>query len=189
MVFKRGRIPWNKGLTKEQDGRLYHGKHHHNWRPELHTGEKILCACGCGDSRPKYDSKGRRAYFIIGHATKGRFVKGRGMAEKNRFWKGGRYIHRGYVYIYSPEHPRAIRRRYISEHVLVMEKHLGRYLRTGEVVHHKDGNRQNNEISNLRLVLVNTHKTRYADAYKEGLKMGFARAFILFSLLNKDREI
>jgi len=39
--------------------------------------------------------------------------------------------------------------RTVSEHRLVVEGVLGRKLRKGEVVHHIDGDRQNNEKSNL----------------------------------------
>lgn len=57
----------------------------------------------------------------------------------------------GYVRIYAPEHPHAKLNR-VFEHRFVMEKHIGRYLLPGEMVHHKDGNRQNNDISNLELM-------------------------------------
>ena len=46
-------------------------------------------------------------------------------------WKGGRLIDKdGYVLVYSPGHPHARRprKKYVVEHRLVMEKHLGRYL-------------------------------------------------------------
>ena len=67
-------------------------------------------------------------------------------------WKGksetGSYIH-----IYMPEHPRAVRKRkYVPEHVVVMEKVLGRYLDGKEIVHHKDGNKKNNNPKNLQLM-------------------------------------
>src|SRR6478609_2658448 len=39
----------------------------------------------------------------------------------------------------------------ICEHRLLMEAHLGRSLLKTEVVHHKDGNKQNNSIDNLQL--------------------------------------
>lgn len=40
---------------------------------------------------------------------------------------------------------------YILEHRFVMAEHLGRLLRNDETVHHVDGNRKNNVITNLQL--------------------------------------
>lgn len=76
----------------------------------------------------------------------------REIGEKSRAWKGGRIIDSyGYVQIWKPEHPNAKIAGYIHEHRLVMSEHLGRPLLTKENVHHKDGNRQNNKLSNLEL--------------------------------------
>lgn len=62
----------------------------------------------------------------------------------------------GYVLILKPDHPRAYSGKYVPEHILVMEESLGRLLDPSiESVHHIDGDRQNNEISNLQL------RTRY----------------------------
>lgn len=43
------------------------------------------------------------------------------------------------------------------EHILVMENHLQRSLQKGEVVHHLDGDKTNNDISNLDLCSVAEH--------------------------------
>ncbi len=66
-------------------------------------------------------------------------------------WKGGRLIRSGYILVYSPNHPARVAKQYAYEHRLIMEKHLGRYLKRTERVHHIDGNKLNNKIENLLL--------------------------------------
>lgn len=54
---------------------------------------------------------------------------------------------------------------YVLEHRLAMAQHLGRPLHRWETVHHVDGNRTNNDISNLQLVNGN-HGTGYSARCK-----------------------
>lgn len=71
---------------------------------------------------------------------------------------GKRYrLSSGYIAVYMPDHPRAGVRNCVYEHDLVMEKHIGRFLDDGEVVHHIDGNKENNDISNLMLLTNSEH--------------------------------
>ena len=73
--------------------------------------------------------------------------------DKHIKWKGGviRRPNHGYVYVYSPKHPHAVRN-YVKEHRLVMEKHLDRYLIPSEAVHHRNGIKDDNRIKNLEIV-------------------------------------
>lgn len=91
--------------------------------------------------------------------------------EKHPSWKGGRTEHSaGYWQIWKPEHPRADRKGYVYEHIVVMETIVGRYLTKGEVVHHRDHDRKNNDPGNLELFAshaahMRTHHAARLTAY------------------------
>lgn len=57
--------------------------------------------------------------------------------------------------------------KYKLRHRAIMEKHLGRKLTRSEVVHHKDENRLNNDISNLQLMTKSEHDRYHADKRAE----------------------
>lgn len=81
--------------------------------------------------------------------------------EKNHAWNGGRALDKsGYVLLHRPGHPDANSNGYIREHRLVMAEKLGRRLGRSEVVHHIDGNRQNNSPDNLELYACNADHLR-----------------------------
>lgn len=71
----------------------------------------------------------------------------------NPKWRGGYVISKGYKYIYNPAHPNSTKMGYVLEHRLAMEKKLGRRLKPTEIVHHKNGVKTDNKISNLVLCL------------------------------------
>ena len=57
----------------------------------------------------------------------------------------------GYVYRMEPDHANAGVNGSMAEHTLVMSQMLGRPLRSGETVHHKNGIRDDNRPDNLEL--------------------------------------
>ena len=65
---------------------------------------------------------------------------------------------RGYRWLYVSENGRRRARR---EHRVIVERHIGRRLEPWEVVHHKDGNPSNNQISNLEVVEFGAHTAEH----------------------------
>lgn len=72
---------------------------------------------------------------------------------------GGRTKKRadGYVGVFVPEHPNASKSGFVMEHILVVEKNIGRYLEKGMVVHHINGIRNDNRIENLKVMSFKEH--------------------------------
>jgi hypothetical protein len=111
--------------------------------------EFVYCGCGCRKTKPKYDKVGIAKAFITGHyiRTRKRVVR--------------RIRNDGYVLVHLPEHPFCDVYGYVLEHRYVMEQFLGRYLTKEEVVHHKDRNTSNNDISNLELMIRGAHSRHH----------------------------
>ena len=132
--------------------------------------------------------------FKEGHIPWNKNLKGIHLSPETEFksgnrphnWKGGRTIHKGYINIYKPNHPRTSSTGYVSEHRLVMEQHLGRYLERHELVHHKDGNKQNNNILNLCSTTREKHRMGYGKGYKDGFDKGFTVALLFFLMINNS---
>ena len=74
---------------------------------------------------------------------------------RKRFRFIGRH---GYIYLYKPDHPNAYAGGTIMEHRWIMSQHLGRPLTKDELVHHINGDRQDNRIENLELTNRSEHK-------------------------------
>lgn len=86
--------------------------------------------------------------------------RGRHTGPAHGSWKEGRIVDKdGYVLLWCAEKRRK-HTHYVLEHHLVMEAHIGRRLRKGEVVHHRDKNKANNQIENLELFASNAEHLR-----------------------------
>ena len=78
---------------------------------------------------------------------------------RNPNWRGGRVIaSNGYVLLrVGIGHHLADVRGYAYEHRVIAEQTLGRRLREGEIVHHRDGDKQNNVPENIEVVASTAH--------------------------------
>ncbi len=77
--------------------------------------------------------------------------QGVGSGKNNPAWMGGRRIRTdGYVAVWTPDGERL-------EHQIVMERKIGRPLRDGEITHHIDRNKSNNDPENLCLTTRSDH--------------------------------
>lgn len=78
-------------------------------------------------------------------------------------WKDGRcQTSRGYLLVKTPNdyqlrEDEEKKPKYIFEHRFVMEQHLGRRLESEEIVHHKNGIKNDNRLENLALMTFANH--------------------------------
>jgi hypothetical protein len=99
-------------------------------------------------------------------------LKEKFMMENNHKWKGGKIIENGYVKIKTPGHPCG-HCNYVSEHRLIAEKALGRYLKPDEKVHHINGNKLDNRNSNLLICSNSYHRWLHEQMARAYMKEHF----------------
>lgn len=127
---------------------------------------KHTCQCGCGGVitiQIQHHVRGVPR-FLDGHYSRANNPMTGRFADKNPNYNSGRHISpAGYVLVLVPPERRRGKSKYVPEHRLVVEAHIGRELTDGEVVHHKDRNKTNNHIDNLQVMTPEEHSQLHAD--------------------------
>jgi len=84
-------------------------------------------------------------------------------------YKGGKSrTTQGYIHILLKGHPRTNCKNYVPEQVLVVEKHLGRYLSKENAIHHINEIKDDNRIENLYLFPSESEHQRYHQKFRKG---------------------
>jgi HNH endonuclease len=94
-----------------------------------------------------------------------RKITGATRGENNPNWQGGRFIHNGYVMIWLDGE-------YLYEHRYIAEQKLGRKLNPGEVIHHVDGNKTNNDPENILIFASHGEHMKIHMTSEEARKRG-----------------
>ena len=119
----------------------------------------VLAKCDqCGSEYSTYPSNLKRSKFHF--CSKACERESKKLHNTRISWRGGHVGKTtGYLYI-------RIDGKDIGEHILVAEKAIGRKLRTGEVVHHINGNKLDNRPENLQ-VMTNSEHVRLHGLQRE----------------------
>jgi len=142
------RICYNKYRS-----RLYRGEKHPNWKGGISSTDKKCIFC-------KKLFTGYITKMYCNTICKGKhFSKiGKVRAQNNGMWKGGRNLDKdGYVLIKRDDCKSVCKSGYVREHRYIIEKKIGRKLRPYEIVHHKNGIKNDNHVENLQLLTKRQH--------------------------------
>jgi hypothetical protein len=126
---------------------------------------KKFCECGCKTLIHSRDNWNRPIRFKAGHNPV--FPPS---GSNHYAWIGGRILKTGYYKVKNKGHHRADKRGYVFEHVLVMEKYLGRKLGKDEDVQHKNGIKSDNRIKNLVVLTHGQHSTLHHSIRRNIIK-------------------
>jgi hypothetical protein len=99
-------------------------------------------------------------------------------------WNIRRVLKSGpYLVALVPEHPKANVHGLVLHHRVVMENKLGRILVAGEVVHHKDRDKHNNDEDNLEVMSSSEHSRLHA---KKGRTFVTLRCFSCGTVFERE---
>lgn len=131
-TLRKGLVPWNKNKA---------------WTEEV----KLKFRKARLENPISYWKGKKRNIETCKKISKTRIEKEVAVGKKNPNWKGGRRILRKHLYV------RINNGYYLYEHRRILQKFLGRKLKSNEIVHHIDNNPLNNSIKNLKIMSRSEH--------------------------------
>ena len=133
----------------------------------------------CHKGRWVYDGQIKDPRYLGLCRKCGNYRNGKIQGAKNKK-QGRKKTSTGYIEILisrkDPYFNMAMKSGYIKEHRYIIAKSLGRSLTGEEIVHHKDGDKTNNVLSNLEITTKYTHKIGFSHAYQTGYADGYLKA-------------
>jgi len=119
---------------------------------------QVICDnCGEGFNKNSYHARISEHHFC----DRDCYYEWRKDIKNHPRWKGGQVEMLGYVFVKKPNHLFANDCGYVKRSRLVMEHHLGRYLKPEETMHHINGIRDDDRIENLQLFKTNGSHVSY----------------------------
>ncbi len=149
--FQRGHIPWNKNkicpsISMARKGIRFSKKH----RANISKAQEGRIPWNKDKKCPQLSGKNNAMYGV--HK----------FGKDSPHWQGGEIRNsQGYIFIKFLNHPFKDYKGYVRRSRLIMEKHLSRYLKTSEIVHHINKVKDDDRIENLMLFSSNSAHTRF----------------------------
>ena len=150
-------------------------------KAKLHIDKTILSRLYLTENK---SARKIAALLQISNSTVIRYLKSYRIPIRKLEEKGRRFLN-GYIQLWKSDHPMANKTGYIYEHRLVMSKKLNRNLTKKEIVHHKNGIKNDNRPENLELVTRISH-ANYHSGHIECPKCNFEFSFT--AQLNSGRK-